>query len=200
MLRPTRLCLAASLALTALAPALACNESNPPPTGPVTIPVNPDAEADAHRPPPNAADAAAESGVDSAGASDASSILDALAAMHDASPADAAADFYTCAADNDCIAVAKVGCCNNGYKEAVNKQSASAYKLSFTCPNPNQICPHYVVNDTRVPECNSGTRRCEMVAIDQIKCGGFIKNQHACPDGYHCVPSKVPDMPGTCKQ
>jgi hypothetical protein len=109
-------------------------------------------------------------------------------------------DFYACNVDADCIAVPKVGCCNNGYKEAVNKASAEAYKLSFTCPTPNQICPHYMINDVRLPECKSETHRCEMVAPDQIKCGGFIKNQHACPDGMHCVLPKTPDKAGSCQK
>jgi hypothetical protein len=52
--------------------------------------------------------------------------------------------------------------------------------------------------DSRQPECNNGTHKCEMVAIDKIACKGFIKNQHQCPDGYNCKLTTHPDAPGAC--
>jgi hypothetical protein len=72
-------------------------------------------------------------------------------------------DFYTCHADQECIAVRKVGCCNHGEKEAVNASSAAAYAASFTC-NERPICAHFMRRDLRVARCNQGSQRCEMVA------------------------------------
>jgi hypothetical protein len=38
-----------------------------------------------------------------------------------------------------------------------------------------------------------------MVAADRIACGGFIRNQHQCPEGYLCDRrGRVPDIPGVC--
>ena len=109
-------------------------------------------------------------------------------------------DFYSCNTDTDCVAVPRVGCCHNGWEEAVNRHHVTAYEHSFTCSHP-QICPMYMVDDTRQPECNLSTGKCEMVAIDDISCGGFTMNPHACPSGYDCVMNKpyVPDMPGHCE-
>jgi hypothetical protein len=76
--------------------------------------------------------------------------------------APSAGDFYSCHADADCVAVAKNACCNHGDKEAVNKDQAQAYKSSFTCPE-HRPCPMFMRRDNRVPVCNGGTHRCEMV-------------------------------------
>jgi hypothetical protein len=107
-------------------------------------------------------------------------------------------DFFACKTDKDCIAVPTVGCCNNGYKTAVNVDEIDAYEASFTCPQEHPICPLFIINDTRAAECNVGKHACEMVAIDQIKCGGFTTNPHACPEGYECQFGNIPDVPGTC--
>ena len=194
---------AASLALVAIL--VACNEGSPPPAAPITLPANAEAGADAASLTTGAIDASTvlaaaigDSGVDAASIDtrpDASKD-----AASDASDAQSR-DFYSCAADIDCIAVPKVGCCSNGYKEAVNKESATAYAQSFTCPTPNQMCPHYILNDTRVPECNGGTHKCEMVAIDQIKCGGLGPSPHVCPSDHRCVTPKTPsDATGHCRK
>lgn len=106
----------------------------------------------------------------------------------------------SCDVDSDCKAVVENACCPNGRMEAVNKDHVADYKNSFTCPNPHPICPLYVMLDTRVPECNNGTHTCEMVAIDDISCGGFVRNQHQCPAGYDCnLPVSKPDVPGKCE-
>jgi hypothetical protein len=104
----------------------------------------------------------------------------------------------SCNVDSDCEAVPQVGCCNNGYKAAVNKHHVTAYEDSFTCPPPKPFCPLYVILDTRQPECNTGSHTCEMVAIDSISCGGFTANPHVCPSGYECDLPKTPDLPGKC--
>ncbi len=72
--------------------------------------------------------------------------------------------YLACAADADCMAVPRNGCCNNGYKEAVSATGAEAYKASFVCPEPRPICPMFRIKDDRTPVCNSGTRTCELVA------------------------------------
>jgi hypothetical protein len=100
--------------------------------------------------------------------------------------ADAGPDFYSCATDSDCTAVAKVGCCQNGFLEAVNKQSAEAYRASFVCDKKRPICPMYRILDKRVPLCESSTHRCELVQPEQIGCGGTGPNVHACAAGYKC--------------
>ena len=104
-----------------------------------------------------------------------------------------------CSTDSDCVAVPQVGCCSNGYKAAVNEHHVAAYDASFTCPSPHPICPLFVILDTRQPECDNTSHTCQMVAIDQISCGGFVANQHHCPSGYDCGGAKNPDLPGKCE-
>ncbi len=111
-----------------------------------------------------------------------------------------ASDFNACKTDADCVAVPRVGCCNNGWNQAVNKSEVDAYEQSFECPDQHPICPLYVVDDTRVALCNVGTQRCEMVQPQDVRCGGFTVNPHACPKGWQCKFNGVPDVPGTCVQ
>lgn len=105
-----------------------------------------------------------------------------------------------CSVDADCTAVPRGGCCSNGWMEAVNKHHVVAYEHATACKlNPPPMCPMYMVHDTRVPECNTSTKKCEMVAPEDIQCGGFMMNSHACPDGYSCDHTGVnPDLPGKC--
>lgn len=114
-----------------------------------------------------------------------------------------APDFGACQTDADCVAVQKVACCPNGSKIALTSGDEKAYASWFACTNPPASCPLFVINDTRVAECNAQTNHCEMVAIDQIKCGGFIRDAHQCPAGYDCNHLGSdgvihPDIPGTC--
>jgi hypothetical protein len=76
--------------------------------------------------------------------------------------AGAAARFRSCHADTDCIAVDRVGCCHNGWKEAVASSQAAAYARSFKCPEANPICAMYIVRDDRVPRCSDRTGLCTM--------------------------------------
>ncbi|HEY2512693.1 MAG TPA: hypothetical protein VGI39_17620 [Polyangiaceae bacterium] len=87
-----------------------------------------------------------------------------VASTPDPAPAPAAGDFYTCAADTDCVSVPKVGCCHNGHHEAVNKQSVDAYKNSFTCEKKHPMCPQYIVKETRVAKCDTTAHKCVMAA------------------------------------
>jgi hypothetical protein len=84
--------------------------------------------------------------------------------MGAADDADAgSAQFRACQADSDCIAVPKVGCCHNGWMAAVNASQKDAYAQSFTCPQPRPMCPMYIMRDTRVAKCDTGTHLCTMV-------------------------------------
>jgi hypothetical protein len=84
-------------------------------------------------------------------------------AATDVPDAGATAAFQACQSDSDCVAVPRVGCCNNGWKEAVNVSQKDAYAASFTCPRRHP-CPMYIIRDTRVPKCDPGTHLCQMVA------------------------------------
>ena len=105
-----------------------------------------------------------------------------------------------CSVDSDCVAVARGGCCNNGFNEAVNKRQTRAYANATKCTaNPRPMCPQFLVNDTRVAQCDGGTKQCKMIGIEDIKCGGFIMNAHQCPSGTTCSHIGVnPDGGGKC--
>jgi hypothetical protein len=111
-----------------------------------------------------------------------------------------AAQEFGCTVDDDCVAVSKGGCCPNGWNVAVNKHHSRYYANHNTCATPDQVCPLYVILDTRVAQCSSAGK-CEMVSPDGMACGGFVAHPHECPDGYTCEAStKNPDFPGTCKK
>jgi hypothetical protein len=74
------------------------------------------------------------------------------------------AQFRACAVDTDCVAVPRVGCCHNGWNEAVAASQKDAYAASFVCPQAHPICAMFLVRDTRSPRCNTGTHLCELVA------------------------------------
>jgi hypothetical protein len=123
---------------------------------------------------------------------------DALAST-DAEEEVASPDFTSCRFDSECAAVPKVGCCRLGFAVAVNRDKIQAYEASFTCGESRPICPLYIVVDRRVAECDNATRRCTMISVDHIACGGFIRNQHHCPQGYACdLRHRPPDIPGVC--
>jgi hypothetical protein len=71
--------------------------------------------------------------------------------------------FRACAADADCVAVPRVGCCHNGWNEAVTTSQRAAYAASFTCPNAHPVCPMFFVRDTRAARCDAQSRLCTMV-------------------------------------
>jgi hypothetical protein len=99
--------------------------------------------------------------LDTATAGDAGSAGATAAASLPVSDGGAAA-FQACQADSDCIAVPRVGCCHNGYKEAVNVSQQDAYAASFTCPR-RVPCPMFIIRESRVPRCDLGTHLCAMV-------------------------------------
>jgi hypothetical protein len=106
----------------------------------------------------------------------------------------------TCHTDSDCVAVSRGGCCPNGVKVAVTAGSEGAYAAASVCTiTPHPVCPFAVILDRRVAQCNFATNRCEMIAAEDIKCGGFIATTHHCPDGYSCqLTISTPDLPGRC--
>src|SRR5277367_1977951 len=110
---------------------------------------------------------------------------------------DLKAGVYTCKVDSDCVAISKGGCCPEGWKVAVNKGKITTYEASHTC-DEKTICPLFVVDDTRVAECDTDTNKCVMVDPDAIRCGGFTTNPHKCEKGWSCEANKIPDVPGTC--
>lgn len=79
------------------------------------------------------------------------------------SPDASTAAYRACQQDTDCVAVPRVGCCSNGWFEAVNAGQKDAYAKSFTCPTPRPMCPMYMVHDTRTPKCDTNTHLCIMV-------------------------------------
>jgi len=115
-------------------------------------------------------------------------------------PAQAAAapEYLACSVDSDCVAVAREGCCHNGWKDAVNQSRLDAYRQANACKDQHVMCAQFLVNDDRVALCNTAQSRCEMMKPEEIPCGGFIRNQHACPDGYECAKSPTPDVGGRC--
>ncbi len=72
------------------------------------------------------------------------------------------AAFQACQADSDCVAVPRVGCCHNGYNEAVNVTQKDAYEASFTCPR-RQPCPMFIIRDRGIPRCDPATHLCKLV-------------------------------------
>jgi hypothetical protein len=110
-----------------------------------------------------------------------------------------AMEFAACRDDSDCVAVPQAGCCRLGYMAAVNRDLTNAYQASAACTDRRPVCPLIRIIDDRVAECDNATHHCTMVAVDKIFCGGFVRNQHHCPQGYSCVFTRhVPDIPGQC--
>jgi hypothetical protein len=77
--------------------------------------------------------------------------------------AGAPARFRACNADADCIAVPRVGCCHNGWNEAVAVSQKDAYAASFVCPEAHPICAMFIVRDTRAAVCDRTTHLCTLV-------------------------------------
>jgi hypothetical protein len=202
MKRSTVASLATALSLVGLA---ACEEtSNPPPPAPTfTLPsASPttsgvdtsDASASAAATPDASGAAAGDASTDGAPTDAGGGGTIATSDVDSGAPA----QFRACKTDSDCVAVARVGCCHNGWKEAVAATQKDAYAKSFTCPDPHPICPMYLINDQRLALCEARSHLCTMFKPEDIPCGGFIANPHQCPAGYHCAMSRVPDVGGTC--
>lgn len=146
------LCAAATpLSLASLASLAACAESAAPTV--VTAPVGPVA-------PPS--EAGAPSIVDAVNAP-AGGEADAPDAPPSDDDAGVPARFRACAADADCVVVPRVGCCHNGWNEAVAASQKDAYAASFTCPEAHPICAMFIVHDTRKARCVAATRLCTLV-------------------------------------
>lgn len=108
---------------------------------------------------------------------------------------------FTCKSDVDCVAVAKAGCCNNGYLESVNASELDSYNALYACSDSAPVCSHLFVQDKRIAECSNLSHKCEMIDPSMIQCGGNMVNAHHCPDGWHCdFHGRVPDIAGSCVQ
>lgn len=112
---------------------------------------------------------------------------------------------FGCTRDVDCLAVRAGGCCPDGSKVAVNIDEIGNYENATKCaakdPPP---CAPPRADDTRVALCmwtssQPSVANCEMIAIADIPCGGFVGNPHACPRGLICE-EPGNDGPGTCVQ
>ncbi|HEY4180921.1 MAG TPA: hypothetical protein VGM90_28960 [Kofleriaceae bacterium] len=106
----------------------------------------------------------------------------------------------SCQTDADCVAVSRGGCCPNGVNVAVAVGAEADYADANACAvTPHPVCPFAVIRDTRVAQCNFTTNHCEMIAPEDISCGGFIANAHHCPSDYTCqLTVNHPDTPGKC--
>lgn len=114
------------------------------------------------------------------------------------------AAMLACTKDADCTAIANPACCQGWRQVAVNKSSVAAYTNQNQCAPPYPPCapppdPDVVGNaeSQKVAQCNTTTKRCEMIHPDDIKCGGFIANPHTCPSTWICI-EPVNDQPGDC--
>ncbi len=96
------------------------------------------------------------------------------ASLPDASPdpsapvADAGgapARFRACSVDADCVAVPRVGCCHNGWNEAIATSQKAAYAGSFVCPEAHPICAMFIVRDTRAPQCDPAAHLCTLRTV-----------------------------------
>jgi hypothetical protein len=144
---------AAVAALVALAACNKTSESSPLVTAPVSTTGAPQASTAQATTPPVASAPPASSDESMMGPGPAG----------DDSPDAGNAQYRACQQDADCVAVPRVGCCNNGWLEAVNVGQKDAYAKSFVCPTPRPMCPMYIVHDTRTPKCDPGTHLCTMV-------------------------------------
>ena len=107
------------------------------------------------------------------------------------------AKFAHCTTDSDCVATTQAGCCPNGRLAAVNASDVDAYYAANVCLS-KKLCPIAMIHDTRVAQCNTTKKRCELIEPTAMACGGFVINPHSCPDGFSCQASQIPDAPGRC--
>jgi hypothetical protein len=109
-------------------------------------------------------------------------------------------DYFKCEVDADCVAIEQPSCCPHGYQVAVNGHEVKAYEEKFACTAPPRVCPLYVVNDTRVAQCDFTKHQCQMIDPTEIHCGGFIAppRQHQCPTGFACHLGLIADTGGSC--
>jgi hypothetical protein len=96
--------------------------------------------------------------------------------------------------------VSRGGCCPNGLHDAVSVGAEGDYATAHACTiTPHPVCPLAVILDQRIAQCNFATNHCEMVAPEDIACGGFLAHPHQCPSGFEChLTVNMPDRPGKC--
>ncbi|HEY1696951.1 MAG TPA: hypothetical protein VGG39_32555 [Polyangiaceae bacterium] len=92
------------------------------------------------------------------------SIASTAGASSPAASSTVPAQYRACAADADCVAVARAACCNHGWKEAVAASQKDAYARDFACKAARRpICPMFMVHDARVAKCDVQQKLCTMV-------------------------------------
>jgi hypothetical protein len=123
----------------------------------------------------------------------------------EAEPSDSTADelrlakYNSCKVDADCVAVPTPACCPSGLESAVNKSKVATFEKDNACKLHVQACTKHVILETRIAQCNAGTKKCEMVQPEDVRCGGFMMNAHHCATGYSCDHTGInPDVPGKC--
>ena len=71
--------------------------------------------------------------------------------------------FRACSTDTDCVAVPRVGCCHNGWKEAVAASQKSSLCSVFRFVRIRTPCAlMYLIRDAREAKCDPTTRLCTM--------------------------------------
>jgi len=108
-----------------------------------------------------------------------------------------AAEVAACAHDSDCEKIAG-GCCGFDWT-ALGVGQSDIYNAGLAC-DAAQVCskrPLVLIDDAAL--CNLETNQCELVAVEDIACGGHSINAHACPEGFECQgPGLAYDAFGTC--
>ncbi len=110
----------------------------------------------------------------------------------------AAPDLFSCNVDADCVALPAHSCCGQCLNAAVNKDQVVAYQAQpLDCGG--HACTVLCRIETRVAQCNTAAKKCEMIEPTDIVCGGHTINPHRCPASFVCDdPGAAWDAPGKC--
>jgi hypothetical protein len=113
-------------------------------------------------------------------------------------------DFFSCRTHRDCVSVSRGGCCSSWQRIAVNSARASAYAAANVCRPPYPPCAQPIdelvaQQAALVPVCNPERNQCELIAPEEIRCGGRSATAPSCPAGYVCAgPELLYDGQGRC--
>lgn len=108
-------------------------------------------------------------------------------------------DLYACKVDSDCVKV-QAGCCPHLGMTSVASGAEADYQAALGCSVP-QACPKILTRpDYRMPICNDNGK-CDLIAVDDIACGGHRISPRNCPAGYECRGDALAyDGTGKCYQ
>jgi len=108
-------------------------------------------------------------------------------------------DWLGCQRDSDCARV-EAGCCQVGDYVAIRADRVDAFRDSLECDG-TEVCPPPPAYRGETAVCDNNNHTCEVLLPDEIQCGGFMTNPHACPPGWECVgPDLALDGTGECAQ